>query len=62
MFTSFKKSKQLKRAFNNGGSDMTLMLNAQMKGKIDSWAIRFCFQQFLNQQACVFPTTLKYKV
>ena len=33
MFTSFKKSKQLKRAFNNGGSDMTSMLNAQMKVK-----------------------------
>lgn len=59
MFTNFKKSKQLKRAFNNGGSDMTSMLNAQMKGKIDSWAIRFCFQQFLNQQACVFPTISK---
>ena len=28
-------------------------------GKIDSWAIRFCFQQFLDQKVCAFPTKSK---
>ena len=55
----FMKSKSQKKSFNTGGSDMSLMLNAQINGKIDSWAIRFCYQQFLNKQACVFPKISK---
>lgn len=45
--------------FNKGGSDMTKMLKSQMNGKIDSWAIRFCFQQFLDKKACLFPKISK---
>ena len=58
-FKDLNDSKKMQNAFNQGGSDMTSMLKAQMKGKIDSWAIRFCFQQFLNKQACVFPKKSK---
>ena len=38
---------------------MTKMLKSQMNGKIDSWAIRFCFQQFLDKKACLFPQISK---
>ena len=58
-YNNFMKSKKKRKAFNIGGSDMTAMLKAQMDGRIDSWAIRFCFQQFLNKQACVFPQVSK---
>ena len=58
-FKDLNDSKNMQKAFNQGGSDMFSMLKAQMNGKIDSWAIRFCFQQFLNKQACVFPKTSK---
>jgi hypothetical protein len=58
-YNDFMKSKKRKQNFNIGGSDMTAMLKAQMNGKIDSWAIRFCYQQFLNKQACVFPQVSK---
>lgn len=58
-FKDVDDSKKMQKAFNQGGSDMTSMLKAQMNGKIDSWAIRFCFQQFLNKQACVFPKISK---
>lgn len=55
----FMKSKSQIKLFNAGGSDMSNMLKAQINGKIDSWAIRFCYQQFLNNQACVFPKISK---
>lgn len=33
--------------FMRGGSDLPRMLKMQMKGKINSWAIRWCYCQFL---------------
>ena len=41
------------------GSDMYKMLRDQSKGKINSWAIRWCYHQFLTQQYTVFPTVSK---
>lgn len=58
-FKDLNESKKMQKAFNQGGSDMSSMLKAQMNGRIDSWAIRFCFQQFLNKQACIFPNKSK---
>ena len=49
--------KQIK--FNRGGSDMSSMLKKQMKGDIDSWAIRWCYNQFKNNQLTIFPTKSK---
>lgn len=60
-YDRFISSKKLRNEFNQGGSDMTRMLRNQMEGKIDSWAIRFCFQQFLEQRACVYPSKSKIK-
>ncbi|WP_114751342.1 sugar phosphate nucleotidyltransferase [Pleomorphovibrio marinus] len=45
--------------FNRGGSDMSHMLSKQMKGKINSWAIRFCYHQFENDMYDVFPKVSK---
>ena len=41
--------------FNRGGSDLSHMLDRQMAGKIDSWAIRLCFHQFRHGLVDVFP-------
>ena len=44
-------------AFNRwGGSDCAHMLRAWMEGKNSSWAIRFCFSQFLQGKVSLFPT------
>lgn len=51
----FKKSLTKQRKFNRGGRDLTLMLNAQMKGKIDSWAIRWCYAQSKLDMLTVYP-------
>ena len=45
--------------FMKGGSDLPLMLRRQMNGKIDSWAIRWCYQQFVNKQFTIFPSISK---
>ena len=58
-YDAFMKDKGKQKLFKLGGSDMVRMLKNQMNGKIDSWAIRFCFQQFLDQKVCAFPTKSK---
>lgn len=41
------------------GSDFGNMLNKQRKGKIDSWAVRWCFHQYMIQSISVFPIISK---
>lgn len=55
--TVWSPSKHLK--FMRGGSDMPFMLWKQMNGKIDSWAIRWCYHQFKNDLLTLFPTVSK---
>ena len=44
-------------AFNRwGGSDCAQMLRGWMEGKNSSWAIRFCYSQFLQGKVSLFPT------
>jgi len=45
--------------FNKMGSDMAKMLNDQVQGKINSWAIRWCLHQFLSDKYSVYPTISK---
>ena len=47
--------RKMQRRFNRGGSDMVRMLKDQMEGIIDSWAIRWCFSQSLQDKYTVFP-------
>jgi hypothetical protein len=41
------------------GSDMAGMLDRQMRGDINSWAIRWCYHQFKHRWYTVFPATSK---
>lgn len=55
----FKKDTRQRRAFNRMGSDMAGLLDKQMNGNIDSWAIRWCYHQFLHNKFTVFPGVSK---
>jgi hypothetical protein len=58
-YTTFVNDKKKVSDFKRGGSDMPRMLKNQMNGKIDSWAIRFCYHQFKENLMTVFPTISK---
>ena len=54
-YDQFKKSKKLIRAFNAYGNTRSKMLDAQINGKIDSWAIRFSYYMFRNNLFAILP-------
>lgn len=58
-YINFIQSKELKKKFKRGGSDLPRMLKNQMNGTIDSWAIRWCYQEFKNDQFTLFPIKSK---
>ena len=58
-FDRLKRSKSLQRKFNLGGNDMYKMLELQVHGKIDSWAIRWCFSQFIQEKYTIYPVKSK---
>lgn len=45
-YDEFRSNTKLRNNFNKMGSDMSDMLDRQMQGKINSWAIRWCYHQF----------------
>lgn len=53
------QSKKFKEQLNKMGSDMFKMLNDQLSGKINSWAIRWCLHQFFEDTFTVYPTISK---
>lgn len=55
-FRSFIIDSKATKAFNQGGSDLTKMLQKQMNGKINSWAIRWCYTHFKNNAFCLYPS------
>ncbi len=58
-YRSFKCNWLKRWKFNLGGSDLSNMLDNQMAGEIDSWAIRFCYHQFQHNLLDVFPIQSK---
>lgn len=56
-FNQFKKNKNKIKQFEEGGNDLFKMLELQYLGKIDSWAIRWCYSQFLNSAYSITPKT-----
>jgi len=58
-YESYRKDLLFIKKFNRMGSDMSKMLHDQMTGKINSWAIRWCFHQYLKQKFTVYPTVSK---
>ena len=55
-FPSFSADMAAQQEFNRGGQDMTTLLQMQHDGKIDSWAIRFCYAHHANGMHCMYPT------
>jgi len=55
-FQSLSSNKSKINHFNKGGEDLFPMLQSQMSGKIDSWAIRFCYAHSIHNAYCVYPT------
>ena len=50
------KSERLEREFNfDGGYDYLAMLDSQVRGKNDSWAIRWYASAFLNNKLTLYP-------
>lgn len=60
-YSDFKKDRKLRYCFFKIGSDMPAMLRRQMEGKIDSWAIRWCYHQFKNGLLTVYAAKSKVK-
>jgi len=56
-YSAFRDSPSRVEQFSAGGSDLPQLLELQMKQKIDSWAIRFCFAHYQNSAYCVHPRT-----
>lgn len=55
-YSSFKKNKDDIKKFNESGKDLGFMLGDQMKGRIDSWAVRWVYNQFKNNMLTIYPT------
>ncbi|SRR6056297_2726442 len=58
-YSDYKMNPKQRYRFFNIGSDMPGMLKNQMEGKIDSWAIRWCYHQFKNNLLTVFAARSK---
>lgn len=54
-YDRYRMSLKKIRHFCRGGSDLHKMLSYQMKGKIDSWAIRWCYNQSMQNKYTVYP-------
>ncbi|MEH6889048.1 sugar transferase [Bacillus sp. JJ864] len=60
-YTEFKGNRRLRNQFNRGGRDMANMLDSQMEGIIDSWAIRWCYTQSKKDLLTVYPVKSRIK-
>lgn len=60
-FEEFSKNKTAIRKFNNGGKDLYQMLSRQQAGLIDSWAIRWSYNQYKRNAVTVYPILSKIK-
>jgi hypothetical protein len=58
-YPTFIKDADQKRKFAEGGSDLTDMLQRQMNGKMDSWAIRWFYHQFKVNGVTFYPVHSK---
>ena len=54
-YDDIMRNKKLRRRFERGGKDMTRILKDQRLGLIDSWAIRWCLSQSLQEKYTVYP-------
>ena len=55
-YNPFKRSFARRRRFNRWGNDRAGMLDCQMNGKVNSWAIRFDYAMFKNNMYNIVPS------
>jgi hypothetical protein len=58
-FAKFRASKQQQKAFNKYGSELSDMLKFAKEGKVNSWFIRFVYNQFRQNRLTVYPLLSK---
>ena len=58
-FQNVKNNKKMRKKFELGGNDIYKMLELQILGKIDSWAVIWCFSQFMQNMYTVYPVKSK---
>lgn len=58
-YNVFFLDKKARKAFSRGGSDLNSMLDRQMSGKLDSWAIRWFYHQFRKGTLTLYPIKSK---
>lgn len=54
-YVNSKNKQKIRREFNKGGNDLSFMLEDQINGRIDSWAIRWVYNQFKHSSYTVYP-------
>lgn len=54
-YQKFRYNLKRRILLSRGGNDMPSMLKAQMRGKIDSWGIRWCYNQSKNNMMSIAP-------
>lgn len=55
-YRRFLQDSRAQNEFARGGKDLIKMLRLQFEGRIDSWAIRFCYAHFQSDRHCIYPT------
>jgi hypothetical protein len=58
-YESFRSNSIKRKQFNEMGSDLCRMLDKQMGKKLNSWAIRWVYNQFVKDLYTVYPTVSK---
>ncbi len=60
-YDNFIKDKKAQKIFNRGGRDLTMLLQKQINGEIDSWAIIWVFQEYLESMISIAPRNAKVR-
>jgi hypothetical protein len=60
-YNNFKYNFIKRWKFNKYGRDRSFMLDEQMRGKINSWAIRFCYSMFKQDMYTILPVSTRIK-
>ena len=56
-YSSLLKNREGQNILNKAGEDLLPMLKAQLKGEVDSWAIRWTYTQLKNNAFCLYPVS-----
>jgi hypothetical protein len=60
-YKNFRNDSLLRRKFNRDGPDLVEMLDNQMHGRINFWAIRWCYSQFKNNMFTIYPAVSRVR-